>query len=709
MPARPSSPSEPPAGSRPEPQERSGSSPSRPRRRGRDERPRRRAGRPAAARNPTKRRPAGAAAESALPPFVPEPWSPKQRRDFRIGLALAVLLIGAFYGVTMCRWIGLGDTALFVNESKQLIVNSHVNNHRTALLVGYLFSLLPFGEIAFRLNLMSAVVGTAAMVLMYVVCFRVLRRLSWSLLATFSVVVMHSMWWHSTIVENYAFNALGLVGVLLLLLRDEERPDSRYFYAACAVSGLCVFNHVQMGSLSVVLFVYAILQRHKQGYGLLARWLQMAGWYLVGLLPYAAIFARDLLRAADPKQTAYWAIGGDFTSRMFDFDLGKVASGLLLQFLVAFPTPMLAFMLIGFDHVMEKRWHFKANVSILACFVINTFFFMQFHTWDKFAFLLPSFLVMGYFGVIGIRALRERVRGRTPWLDRALLAAVGFCVAFPPYFYRQLPVWGRTPGFWHDRYNNLATFNTHDCARYIADPNKRAWDDMATFGQLLFTHLPPGALFLDDDGRTYYPLHEYYQKYYQRRPDLQILLLNSWGFANWGIGVAEFARMAQQALPTRPVFLVSIGDPHRQVVSKLLDRGIEPRTFRLDATRWVYRLVRADGSDPTVEVEKPVVTGIRTGRGFASGRPLLRSLFVADESVAVQIQFQPTQTLVPVSFVWRAPSGAVAFRSEPFIIPEGATDVWSHLDGEVPRTAGIWTVEALCRGETLTRATFERR
>ena len=654
-------------------------------------------------------RPGAPPPKPPVEPAPPEPWTPKQTRDFRIGLVLATLLIGAFYGYTMCRWIGLGDTALFVDEVKRLDISSHVNNHRTSLLVGYLFSLLPFGEDAFRLNLMSAVVGTIAMVLAYVICFRVLRSLVWSLLATFCLVVMRSMWWHATIVENYAFNAVALLTVLLLLLVDETRRDSKCFYAACAVSGFAVFNHVQMGSLSVVMFVYAILQRQKQDYGLLLRWLKMAAWYLLGLLPYLGVLAFDLLRAAEPAKTAYWAIGGDFTHRMFDFQLGKVARGLQMQLFLAFPTPMLGFMVIGFDHVMEKRWHFKANVSILVCFLINTFFFMQFHTWDKFAFLLPSFLIMGYFGVIGIRALRERFRGRSPWLSRGLLAVVGFCVAFPVYFYRELSVWGRTPGFWYSEFNNLGTFNTHDCARYIADPNKRDWNDMAVFSELVFEKLPPGALFLDDDGRTYYPLHDYYQKYYDRRPDLQVLLLNSWGFANWGIRVDEFVRMVRQALPGRAAFVVSLADPHNQVIDQLLGYGIEPRTFPLDDKRWVYQLVPIDGSDPTVRIEKPIVTGIRLGHGFDTGKPVLSTAFAHDDVVAAEIQFQPTSTLIPISFTWRTPDGQVAYRSEPYVIAERATGVWSRLDPGVPRTAGSWSVEVLCRGEVLSRASFEIR
>src|SRR5690606_1991130 len=121
---------------------------------------------------------------------------------FRIGLAVTAVAIVAFYGLTVCRWIGLGDTALLLDEIVELKINSHVNNHSLAILFGHLFSRLPFGELALRVNLMSVLFGSIVVVLAYMVAFRTLQRLVPALVATGAIAVMHSMWWHSTIVEN---------------------------------------------------------------------------------------------------------------------------------------------------------------------------------------------------------------------------------------------------------------------------------------------------------------------------------------------------------------------------------------------------------------------------------------------------------------------------------------------------------------------------
>jgi hypothetical protein len=518
---------------------------------------------------------------------------------------------------------------------------------------------------------------------------------------------MQSMWWHSTIVENYAFNAIALLAVLLLLLKDEESPHSTYYYYACGVAGLAVVNHVQMGSLSVVVFIYAILQRKKDDYGLITRWVKMGLAFLLGFLPYLLVLLRDMDSSGDALKTVYWATGGDFQSRMFDFQLGKASRGLVMEFLIQFPTPMLALSVLGVDYLFEKKWYPKTHIAIAACFVINTFFFMQFHTWDKFAFLLPSFLLVGYWGVLGVKSLLERVGDlKSPWWRRGLLATMVFCVVFPPIFYHSVPLWAQERGFWHGRFNNNFTRNTHNCASYIANPNKAGWDDMSEFAELLLAQLPERAIFLDDDGRTYYPLHHYYQKHYKRRTDVTFLLLNSWGFENWGTTDDGFVRLARANIGRRPMFLVSLQHPHSAVVAKLGEVGIAPRRFQLDDEHWIYELVKIDSREDDEGKERLLVTDINVGSHFNTRVPVLKPAFAADESISVKIDFLANKTPIDVVFRWRTPDGQTYFQSEPFSIPVDNTSVWSHLDREGDRPSGIWEIDTLVGDEVLTNVSF---
>jgi hypothetical protein len=627
-----------------------------------------------------------------------DPPGPEHRRLLQIGCAIAAVVVGAFYGSTMCRWIGLGDTALLLNEMVELQLNSHVNNHKLAVAAGHVLSRLPFGELAWRVNLTSVIFGTATMVVMFAVALRTLKTVWLALGATLAVAVTHSMWWHSTIVENYAVSALATVTFLLLLLRDEEREDSQNFYAACVVAGLAGVNHVQMGILAVAALVYAIGQRKKGE--LVARLAKMAGFYLLGFLPYLLLLLRDMQRAPDAVKVLYWAFGGDFGSRMFDFDAGKVFRPLLTEFFIQFPSPMLVFVGLGIYYVGEVSWYPKTNLAITVAFFINTAFFAQFHTWDKFAFLLQSFLVCGYWGIIGIRYGLELAAKREPRARPAVLAALGAAVLMPPLIYASFASWGREEGFWHQRFNNNFTINTHDCASYIGNPNKSGWDDVAVVSELLLEKLPEKAIFLDDDARLFYPLDQYYQRHLKRRPDIKFMMSNSWGFENWGLSEDAFVRLALSSLRTTRVFMVSTQAPHTGTIAKLAERGVVPQRFELDAHHWVYELVVARNPPPLV------VHDMFVGRGFNTNIPVIKDEFGRDETVAIEARFIKNASEVPVVFRWRDPAGAIYFESAPFNVATGNTNVWSHLEGTGPRAPGKWQVELLSGDTSLATATF---
>ena len=57
--------------------------------------------------------------------------------------------------------------------------------------------------------------GVAAMGMLYPVAYHWLRRAPLALIATMFTSVIHTVWWHSTIVENYMVNAVLLLANLL--------------------------------------------------------------------------------------------------------------------------------------------------------------------------------------------------------------------------------------------------------------------------------------------------------------------------------------------------------------------------------------------------------------------------------------------------------------------------------------------------------------
>ena len=241
--------------------------------------------------------------------------------------------------------------------------------------------------------------------------------------------------------------------------------------------------------------------------------------------------------------------------------------------------------------MIARQWRASASLlALLVVFATNTFFFMTYNTWDKFAFLLPSFIILAFVGVFAVRATL-RWAARSSARSFVVASVVGVSVMTPPYLYAQLSRWGANPGYWNARYNNNYTFNTHDCAVYITNPNKGNYGDIATFADLVFELLPKNAILVDSDSRTYYPLR-YFQVYENARPDIRLRLVNSWGFDDWGLSRQDFSRLLERVyLNGEELFLVSLAHPF---VDFLAQENVEGRyefqPFELETGRWIYRL-----------------------------------------------------------------------------------------------------------------------
>jgi hypothetical protein len=637
------------------------------------------------------------------------------RRALRHPFLIVPLL---FYYLTSAPGIGSSDTALIVGEMKRLELSTHANHHNLTLLVGRLLLLAPGDDPARLANLASVILGAAAIGLLYLV---VLRRTGGRLAAAAgaaAVMVSHSMWWHSTIVEAYAWNAVFAVAALGLLQRLARGHSERVLLALFFVAGLALFNHVQMGILLVGAVAYLVgwvlLQRERGAHAGAARVaLRCAAAFLLGFAPYALTFAADVARYGGARAAA-WAVGGDFRSVMAKGSAGSALLDVLFLVVLQFPSPFLAAVLGG-AVLLWRAWRGTAALlALVAIFTLNTAFFAFYNTWDKFAFLLPSFLILGYAGTLGVErawAWAKGGRGRAAGLG--LLLAMS--VVMPPLIYRRLPDWSRYGG-------PLARFGTPegplDTSGYLANPDKSRSTEFEDYVRSLFARLPPGATYIDDDGRAFYPVR-YFQEHHGMRRDVRTELLNYWGFQGWGLAPAQLEALATEAHRSgRPFFLVAIGEPYYGVIvrSPALER-LRFRRFPLDARRTIYRLVPA-AEEAALLPEAPLRPTLWTAaappstpKQWTAARAAQlgpRTVGPHDPVVAV-LEFQPNGEPFDVEFRWRPGDGGSPAVVARLSLPFGVRRVWSELELPRPLAPGTWRVDAVTNGEVLASAAFDVR
>ncbi|MBN2158558.1 MAG: DUF2723 domain-containing protein [Spirochaetes bacterium] len=610
-----------------------------------------------------------------------------------------------FYFFTMCPAIGLGDTALLIDGMAKLKVNSHVNNHNLTVIAGHFLQLVLPGEMAFRANLVSVFFGGLAVVSFYIMGIRMTGRPLLAAAVSLALMVSRSLWWHSTIAEVYALNACFTVWIAHCLFLFSETRRLRFLYIASALSGLALFNHVQMGIWIPAIFIFIILNFKNDKKALLRVLAASSLCYLAGFLPYVIVFIRDAAAGESIRKVLYWALGGDFQGIMFGEGFFRGLYDFLYLTFLQYPSPYLLLVIAGPVLAFRDRRYRDLIIALAAGFCVNTYFFMRYPTWDKFAFLLPSFVMLGIAGLAGADvALRKWLAG-SRWGRAAVIAVIAAGALIPPFLYAAIPRWARNPGSaWHARYNNDYTENTHDCAAYIVNPDKRNYRDISELADLIFEKLPAGSLLVDDDSRTYYPLAEYYQRYYDRRPDVTIVLINSWGFRGWGESRERLASVIRRSIGSRPVFLISTKHPYVDLVNELFCDGIVTEKFDLGGRRWIYRLRR----EPSA-VERGArleIDGIITGRNIESGKNQeVKGIFRPGEIVTAMVSFKKNSVPVRIEFLWKDGSGRIVHRSRPIIVPPENTMAWARLDGK-GRSPGRWSVEVLANGRFLKSTYF---
>ena len=202
---------------------------------------------------------------------------PEQASDIppaKIVLCCALVFVGAFilYITTLAPTFTWGDSAdlpLRVFDPSEAFFHMHQREYRLYRLIGRLFLLLPFGDVAYRINLMTALFGAlTAGIVCAIVLLRTRSRLA-GVTAGAALAVSHTFWLLSVMAEVYTL-ATFLQGLaLLLLLLWKARPLPLYLVVAAFLGGLTISHHLA-GLLFIPPFVlFLILERSRLSFGLL--------------------------------------------------------------------------------------------------------------------------------------------------------------------------------------------------------------------------------------------------------------------------------------------------------------------------------------------------------------------------------------------------------------------------------------------------------
>ena len=159
-----------------------------------------------------------------------------------IGAVAVMLAAAVLYFLTVARDIVVGDSPELIASAAVLGV-PHAPGYPLFAMLGYLFSLLPFGSVAFRVNLLSVACDVATVGLIYFCAWRLTKSQLAAAIAALFLAVTSTFWEWSLATEVFPLNNLFAATLILLLIKWHEEPErSGFLVAAFFVFGLALTN-----------------------------------------------------------------------------------------------------------------------------------------------------------------------------------------------------------------------------------------------------------------------------------------------------------------------------------------------------------------------------------------------------------------------------------------------------------------------------------
>jgi len=205
----------------------------------------------------------------------------------------AITLLGVFliYLRTLAPSIVGGDSGELITVAYKMGV-AHPPGYPLFLMLAKLFTFIPFGTIAWRVNLLSAVCDTGAAVMLLLAVRRWTRNHWAGLLASGLFAFSPLVWRYAVVGEVFALNNLIVALMLYLAVRYSENHDSKFAYLTALVFGLGMSNHHTCLFYGFPIVVWILITGRAELWKI-RRLAAIAGCFLVGLLPYAYLPLAD--------------------------------------------------------------------------------------------------------------------------------------------------------------------------------------------------------------------------------------------------------------------------------------------------------------------------------------------------------------------------------------------------------------------------------
>lgn len=341
---------------------------------------------------------------------------------------LVFLATLALFAATLPPSILPGDSGELIAASHTLSI-AHPPGYSLYLMLGKVFaSAIAWGSIAYRYNLMSAMVAslTAAVFCLLLIELGIRRLIG--LAITLAVFTHQAFWLQAAATEVYTLNAFFTV-MLLYFGIAFRRYGERSFLVLAYVGGLALTHHLTMvyaliGAALCPLILFRRVPRPKT----------LFACAFLGLLGLTAWLYIPIRAGLDPPLT--WGrtdtMGGfishitasRYAWRLKTFDVvSRIGDFLRFFRLIAseFGLPLIGLAALGLALAARSLRLVAAALAVIVLFAVH---FAAYNIPDIQGHILPALIAIGVLAAVGVERAADYTATRSPLLSKAIAIAV---------------------------------------------------------------------------------------------------------------------------------------------------------------------------------------------------------------------------------------------------------------------------------------------
>jgi 4-amino-4-deoxy-L-arabinose transferase-like glycosyltransferase len=352
-----------------------------------------------------------------------------------VGVGIAAVVFALYVRTLAPTVVGFDPPGVFDSAMLQAAVYvlgiGHPTGYPTYMMLTHLFTYLPVGDVAYRVNLASAVYGVATVSVVYTLGLRLGGRIVAAAAGALAFGVSETFWSQATIAEVYTLNVLFISLVILSLHLWRESCKDSYLLLGAFLAGLSLTHHLTSALVipAGAAFVLLTDRRKLSAKAILPK---AAGVFVVGLTPYLYLPLRAAMEAplneADPSSLGRFLLlitgGNYFLKNLTDAKTGggTPGSGELSVRLAhygehlagQFPVLLVLVGVLGAVYMVSTD---RAAAVLLGIpFLGSLLHGFVYGYEDYYLFLIPAYLVFSLWIAVGLGVLLRRVE---TWTKRA--------------------------------------------------------------------------------------------------------------------------------------------------------------------------------------------------------------------------------------------------------------------------------------------------